>query len=104
LYTRPAPPPAPPGLPLIPPEKEQPSIPPIIDPARWEDFAVFRETFLLYFTEPPSNTALRIFGRLFHELVLEYYHHWPNWPEGLPRRSYAPCSPTSDTSKAISPP
>ncbi|HEX3127280.1 MAG TPA: hypothetical protein VH394_08120 [Thermoanaerobaculia bacterium] len=38
---------------------------------------------MAFFTEPPSNTALRIFGRLFHELVLEYYHHWPNWPEGV---------------------
>lgn len=60
----------------------QPAIPPQIDPAAWEDFAVFRETFLLYFTEPPANESLRVFGRLFHELVLDYYHHWPNWPAG----------------------
>jgi hypothetical protein len=37
----------------------------------------------MYFTESPANSGLRIFGRLFHELVLEYYHHWPNWPEGV---------------------
>lgn len=59
------------------------AIPPLIEPAAWEDFPVFRETFLMYFTELPANSALRIFGRLFHELVLEYYHHWPNWPEGV---------------------
>jgi hypothetical protein len=57
--------------------------PPIIDPAAWEDFPVFRETFLLYITDPAYNAALRIFGRLLHELVLEYYRHWPNWLEGV---------------------
>lgn len=79
----PAPPPIPPGLPPIPPELDTPSTPPILDPVAWEDFAVFRETFLLYFTESPYNAALRVFGRLIHELVLEYYHHWPSWPEGV---------------------
>jgi hypothetical protein len=64
-------------------QTEPPAIPPLIEPALWEDFPVFRETFLMYFTEPPANSALRIFGRLFHELVLEYYHHWPGWPEGV---------------------
>ena len=56
--------------------------PPRIIPAAWEDHPAFRETFLMYFTEPPANAALRIVGRLFHEIVLEYYHHWPEWPEG----------------------
>lgn len=70
--------------PVQPPAPLEPTaLPPILDPAAWEDFPIFRETFLAFFTEPPSNTALRIFGRLFHELVLEYYHHWPNWPEGV---------------------
>jgi hypothetical protein len=79
----PAPPPAPPGRPPFPPKMEPPSVPPNIDPAKWEDFPVFRETFLLYFTEPLSNAALRAFGCLLHDLVLEYYRHWPNWPEGV---------------------
>jgi hypothetical protein len=61
----------------------QRATPPRITPAAWEDFPAFRETFLMYFTEPPANAALRVFGRLFHELVLEYYHHWPEWPEGV---------------------
>lgn len=26
---------------------------------------------------------MRVFGRLFHELALEHYHHWPEWPEGV---------------------
>jgi hypothetical protein len=56
--------------------------PPRIPPESWEDFPVFRETFLLYLTEKPGNDALRVVGRLFHELVLEYSHLWPDWPEG----------------------
>lgn len=44
---------------------------------------VFRETFLFYITDPAYNAALRIFGRLLHEMVLEYYRHWPNWLEGV---------------------
>ena len=72
-------------------QTEPPAIPPLIEPAAWEDFPVFRETFLMYFTEPPANSALRIFGRLFHELALEYYHHWPNWPEGVTATELRAC-------------
>jgi hypothetical protein len=61
----------------------QTATPPRIIPAAWEDFPAFRETFLMYFTEPPANAALRVVGRLLHELVLEYYHHWPEWPAGV---------------------
>lgn len=60
----------------------QRATPPRIVPDSWEDYPVFRETFLMYFTEPPANAALRTVGRLFHDLVLEYYHHFPEWPEG----------------------
>ena len=43
-------------------------VPPVLDPAKWEDFPAFRETFLMYFTEPPANwgsvrTALFAVGR-----------------------------------------
>jgi hypothetical protein len=65
----------------IPPVR--PATPPRIIPAAWEDFPAFRETFLMYFTEPQANAALRIVGRLFHDLVLEYYHRWPDWPESF---------------------
>lgn len=77
-------PPVPP-VPTLTTEREVPgaAIPPIIAPVAWEDFPVFRETFLMYVTDPAYNTALRIFGRLLHELVLEYYRHWPNWLEGV---------------------
>jgi hypothetical protein len=56
--------------------------PPRIPPDSWEDFPVFRETFLLYLTEQPANDAVRSVGRFFHELVLESSHLWPDWPEG----------------------
>ena len=44
--------------------------PPTIDPARWEDFPVFRETFLRWFTDPAHNAALRSVGALLFEMVL----------------------------------
>lgn len=72
---------------ISPPRSSPPSgpavSPPTLQPKEFEDYPAFRETFLVYFTEPPANAALRTFGRLFHELVLEYYHHWPEWPEGV---------------------
>ncbi|HEV7506597.1 MAG TPA: hypothetical protein VGS07_16995 [Thermoanaerobaculia bacterium] len=77
-------PPVPPGPP---PEDEPPpfpAIPPEIEPERWEDFVAFRETFLLHFTEPHDNEALRGVGHLLYTLVLEY-DHFPNPPEGFIR-------------------
>lgn len=59
-----------------------PATPPRIAPAAWEDFPVFRETFLMYFTEPATDTALRVAGRTIYDMLLEYYHHFPEWPEG----------------------
>lgn len=60
-----------------------PATPPRITPDAWEDHPAFRETFLMYFTEPPANAALREVGRLIHDLVLEHYHHWPAWTESV---------------------
>ena len=67
------------------PESPQIAIPPLVRPDRWEDFAVYRETFLVYFTEPRDNVALRDSGRLTHNMALEYYRHWPDQPEGWTR-------------------
>jgi hypothetical protein len=74
-----APPPAPPDDDEAPPV---PAVPPLIDPAKWEDFAVFRETFLVYFSEPSNNDALRAVGNLIYLMALEYWQHWPDQPEG----------------------
>ncbi len=92
----PAPPPMPPGIspmPPIPPmppllpQPETPAIPPIIDPSRFEDFPVLRETFLLYVADPRANAALRAAADLLFELILEYWGKWPDHPEGYLRAS-----------------
>jgi hypothetical protein len=57
--------------------------PPVIRPEDFEDDPAFRETFLLYFTDPGANATLRSFGRLLHELVLEFWGMWPPHPEGI---------------------
>ena len=91
-FTAPAPPPMPPGLPPIPPETEpkgEPPLaaatPPTIDPAAWEDFAVFRETFLMYLTPPGYAAALRTVGEMLFTMILENYDPWPGWPESSTR-------------------
>jgi hypothetical protein len=62
-----------------------PSVPPVVDPARWEDFPVFRETFLYYVTLPPYADALRTVGDWLFAMVLESYGQWPSWPESATR-------------------
>jgi hypothetical protein len=63
------------------------AVPPIIDPARFEDYPALRETFLAYITDPTANATLRGLGELLHTLILEYWRYWPNQPEGLLRAS-----------------
>jgi hypothetical protein len=46
-------------------------LPPAIDPARWEDFEGFRETFLTHLNNPVHNVACRAFASWLYELVLE---------------------------------
>jgi len=58
------------------------AVPPIIDPEHFERFEGFRETTLAYFLDKEANTALRIVGQLLYTIVLEYWHHWPEEPEG----------------------
>jgi hypothetical protein len=92
-------PPAPPGPPPAAPTPEPASpenglqgaaappaaTPPTIDPAAWEDFAVFRETFLMYLTPPGYAAALRMVGEMLHTMILESYDPWPGWPESSTR-------------------
>ncbi|HYU34676.1 MAG TPA: hypothetical protein VEW48_21195 [Thermoanaerobaculia bacterium] len=59
--------------------------PPVLDPSRWEDFEGFRETFLLNFTDPEYNTALRTLGRVLYHLILESAHVMPVLPGGWVR-------------------
>jgi hypothetical protein len=57
----------------------------VIDPAAWEDFPAFRETFLMYFTPPGYADALRTVGEMLHTMILENYRPWPGWPESSTR-------------------
>jgi hypothetical protein len=59
-----------------------PAVPPEVDPAKWEDFPVFRETFLVYFTLPHHNAALRVVGNLLLDMTLASWGDWPDQPEG----------------------
>lgn len=59
--------------------------PPTVEPARFEDFPVFRETFLEIFTDPTYNAALREVGNMVFEMALEYRGYWPDQPEGFIR-------------------
>src|SRR5437763_16874909 len=61
------------------------AVPPIIDPARFEDYPALRETFLAYITDPTANAVLRGLGELLHTLILEYWCYWPEQPEGFLR-------------------
>ena len=100
LYAAPpADPPAPPVPPAAPPPPEPSgpengsqgaatppaATPPTIGPATWEDFAVFRETFLMYLTPPGYAAALRTVGEMLHTMILESYNPWPGWPESSTR-------------------
>lgn len=81
---------APPPTPEPPgddPPDAPPSIPPIIDPARFEDFPVLRETFMLYVTDPEANATLRGTALLFFDLILHFWGDWPDPPEGMLRAS-----------------
>lgn len=59
--------------------------PPAVDPRKWEDYPAFRETFLHHFTEPEYNEALRRFGTLLVDMLLEFTRFMPDEPEGVTR-------------------
>jgi hypothetical protein len=59
--------------------------PPTLDPARWEDFNGYRETFLVYFPDPVANASLRKAADLYYQLILESPVVMPNPPEGWVR-------------------
>jgi len=63
------------------------AVPPIIDPKRHEDFPTFRETFLVYFTDPAADAAVRGFGTLLYDFLLNSWGEWPKHPEGIFRAS-----------------
>jgi hypothetical protein len=58
---------------------------PRIDPALWEEGEGFRETLLLYYTDPEANETLRRFGSLLFNQALEGSESAPHHPEGATR-------------------
>jgi hypothetical protein len=100
LHSTPTPDPLPPSLYTTPPDDslEPPgspaifqsgvqvaAVPPVLDPAAWEEFPVFRETFLMYITPPGYAAALRKVGEMLFTMILESYDPWPGWPESSTR-------------------
>jgi hypothetical protein len=57
------------------------AVPATIDPAAFEDYAVFRESFLMYISEPAFNASLRVAAEHFFTMMLESYDRWPAWRE-----------------------
>jgi hypothetical protein len=70
---------------------DQPAPIPILTPDQWGDFSVFRETFLLEFSDPQQNTVARRFGQLLSDLTLEggVRPRHKNWPEPALRAAVA---------------
>jgi hypothetical protein len=58
-----------------------PAVPATIDPDAFEDYAVFRESFLMYISEPSFNASLRVAAEHFFTMMLESYDRWPAWQE-----------------------
>ena len=65
-----------------------PAVPPVIDPTLWEDFPVFRESFLMYISDPYFNASLRTTAEYFFSMVLETYQGWPQWQETSTRTEF----------------
>jgi hypothetical protein len=74
-------------MPELTPESTSPpaAAPATITPSTWEDFPVFRETFLMYISEPAFNASLRTAGEHFFTMMLETYDRWPQWQESSTR-------------------
>ncbi len=76
-------------MPELTPESSSPPPAPVfipsIDPTAWEEFPVFRETFMMYITPPNCGEALRTAAEMFFSLMLENYGDWPGWPESATR-------------------
>jgi hypothetical protein len=77
-------------MPELTPESSSPlavpsAVPATIDPAAFEDYAVFRESFLMYISEPSFNASLRVAAEHFFTMMLESYDRWPAWRETTTR-------------------
>jgi hypothetical protein len=62
------------------PDDLPPAEPQVTDPDDYDDTQGFRETMLLYITEPAFNAALRVVGTILYDMALDYCRHWPKLP------------------------
>jgi hypothetical protein len=75
-------------MPDLPDSTPPPSVvPPVIAPEDHEEFPTFRETFLVFFTDPKANATMRALGKLLLDFTLATWGEWPNQPEGMFRAS-----------------
>jgi len=72
-------------MPDLPDSTPPPALQPATDPAAWEDFPAFRETFLMYITPPGYAAAIRKAGEMLYSLLLDTPAEWPGWPESSTR-------------------
>ena len=72
-------------MPELPDSTPPPAVLPAIDPATWEDFPAFRETFLMYITPPGYAAAIRKAGEMLYSLLLDTPAEWPGWTESSTR-------------------
>ncbi len=70
---------------LTPDSSSPPAASPVVDPAAWEDFPAFRETFLMYITPPGYAAAIRKAGEMLYSLLLDTPAEWPGWTESSTR-------------------
>src|SRR3954454_19293696 len=57
----------------------------------------------MFFPDARANAAMRSFGLLLYEMVIETWGTWPSHPEGIFPSSYGPPSPIFGTSRERSP-
>ncbi|MGH7484089.1 MAG: hypothetical protein ACREMY_00620 [bacterium] len=74
--------PPPPGAPPEDDPPQLPAAPPVVEPHRWEDFAVFRESFMVYVSPVEYNASLRMTGKLLYEMMIATWGDWPDPAEG----------------------
>jgi hypothetical protein len=54
--------------------------PQVHNPADYDDVQGFRETMLVYITEPAFNASLRFLAGTLYDMCLDYNRFWPRLP------------------------
>src|SRR6186997_1013910 len=64
-------------------ERDRPPVMFNICAAFWEDYAVFRESFLMHITEPAFQAGLRLIGEMLFQMALKCSGDWPQRPDSI---------------------